>query len=191
MFCHFQCESVITVFIINEKMVKNYMYKFAWRYTCYFMKKSLAYVFILNTMTNLGPTNSRKAITINRHCKVWSVITWSILSKDTAWLAHEGEMAHSRGRDIGCLLSSSNFDLYSTPAPSQPVFEGESKKSDPRWRTGVYTKFSGRLYEEPFPWLIQKFLCILIFQIGQPGCQLNLSRCPKDKLGWIWRADDP
>ena len=41
--------------------------------------------------------------------------------------------------------------------------------------SGVYTKFSGRLSEEPFPWLIQKFLCILIFKIGQPGCQLNLS----------------
>ena len=42
-------------------------------------------------------------------------------------------------------------------------------------KPGVYTKFSGRLSEEPFPWLIQKFLCILIFKIGQPGCQLNLS----------------
>ena len=41
--------------------------------------------------------------------------------------------------------------------------------------SGVYTKFSGRLSEEPFPWLIQKFPCILIFNIGQPGCQLNLS----------------
>ena len=41
--------------------------------------------------------------------------------------------------------------------------------------TGVYTKFSGRLSEEPFPWPIQKFPCILIFKIGQPGCQLNLS----------------
>ena len=41
--------------------------------------------------------------------------------------------------------------------------------------TGVYTKFSGRLSEEPFPWLIQKFPCILIFKTGQPGCQLNLS----------------
>ena len=40
---------------------------------------------------------------------------------------------------------------------------------------GVYTKFSDRLSEEPFPWLIQKFPCILIFKIGQPGCQLNLS----------------
>ena len=40
---------------------------------------------------------------------------------------------------------------------------------------GVYTKFSGRLSEEPFPWLIQKFPCILIFKTGQPGCQLNLS----------------
>ena len=38
-----------------------------------------------------------------------------------------------------------------------------------------YTKFFGRLYEEPFPWLIQKFPCILIFKTGQPGCQLNLS----------------
>ena len=40
---------------------------------------------------------------------------------------------------------------------------------------GVYTKFSGRLSEEPFPWLIQKFPCLLIFKTGQPGCQLNLS----------------
>ena len=40
---------------------------------------------------------------------------------------------------------------------------------------GVYTKFSGRLSEEPFPWLIQEFPCILIFKIGQPGCQHNLS----------------
>ena len=39
---------------------------------------------------------------------------------------------------------------------------------------GVYTKFAGRLSEEPFPWLIQKFPCILIFNTGQPGCQLNL-----------------
>ena len=44
----------------------------------------------------------------------------------------------------------------------------------------VYTKFSGRLSEEPFPWLIQKFPCILIFKIGQPGCQPNLSE------GQIW-----
>ena len=41
--------------------------------------------------------------------------------------------------------------------------------------TGVYTKFSGRLSEEPFPWLIQKFPSILIFKTWQPGCQLNLS----------------
>ena len=41
--------------------------------------------------------------------------------------------------------------------------------------SGVYTKFSGRLSEEPFPWLIQKFPCVLIFKTGQPGCQLNLS----------------
>ena len=41
--------------------------------------------------------------------------------------------------------------------------------------TGVYTKLSGRLSKEPFPWLIQKFPCILLFKIGQPGCQLNLS----------------
>ena len=39
---------------------------------------------------------------------------------------------------------------------------------------GVYTKFSGRLSEEPFIWLMQKFPCILLFKIGQPGCQLNL-----------------
>ena len=43
------------------------------------------------------------------------------------------------------------------------------------WHPGVYTKFSGRLSEEPFPWLIQKFPCILIFKTGQPGCQFNLS----------------
>ena len=42
-------------------------------------------------------------------------------------------------------------------------------------RLGVYTKFSGRLSEEPFPWLILKFPSILIFKTGQPGCQLNLS----------------
>ena len=52
--------------------------------------------------------------------------------------------------------------------------------SDEPWRfsatlAGVYTKFSGRLSEEPYPWLIQKFPCILIFKAGQPGCQLNLS----------------
>ena len=41
--------------------------------------------------------------------------------------------------------------------------------------TGVYTKFSGRLSEEPFPWLIRKYPCILIYKTGQPGCQLNLS----------------
>ena len=41
--------------------------------------------------------------------------------------------------------------------------------------TGVYTKFSGRLSEELLSWLIQKFPCILIFNTGQPGCQLNLS----------------
>ena len=38
----------------------------------------------------------------------------------------------------------------------------------------VYTKFSDRLSEETFPWLIQKFPCILIFKTWQPGCQLNL-----------------
>ena len=41
--------------------------------------------------------------------------------------------------------------------------------------TGVYTEFSGRLSEEPFPRLIQKLPCILIFKTGQPGCQLNLT----------------
>ena len=41
--------------------------------------------------------------------------------------------------------------------------------------TGVYAKFSDKLSEEPFPWLIQKFPYILIFKTGQPGCQLNLS----------------
>ena len=40
---------------------------------------------------------------------------------------------------------------------------------------GVYTKFSGRLSEEPVPWLIRKFLCILIFKSGQQRFQLNLS----------------
>ena len=40
--------------------------------------------------------------------------------------------------------------------------------------TGVYTEFSGRLSEEPFPWLMQKFPCILIFKTGQPGCQLEI-----------------
>ena len=54
---------------------------------------------------------------------------------------------------------------------------------------GVYTKFSGRLSEEPFPWLIQKFPCILIFKTGQPGCQLNLSE-GQNRLdltgGWPW-----
>ena len=41
--------------------------------------------------------------------------------------------------------------------------------------TGVYTKFFSRLSEESFPWLIQKFPCILLFKTGQPGPQLNLS----------------
>ena len=40
---------------------------------------------------------------------------------------------------------------------------------------GSTLKFSGRLSEEPFPWLIHEFPCILIFKTGQPGCQLNLS----------------
>ena len=40
---------------------------------------------------------------------------------------------------------------------------------------GVYTKFSGRLSEEPFPWLKKKFPCILLFKTGQPGRLLNLS----------------
>ena len=40
---------------------------------------------------------------------------------------------------------------------------------------GVYTKFSGRLSEESFPGLIQKFPFIFIYKTGQPGCQLNLS----------------
>ena len=40
---------------------------------------------------------------------------------------------------------------------------------------GSTLKFSGRLSEEPFTWLIQKFSCILISKTGQPGCQLNLS----------------
>ena len=43
-------------------------------------------------------------------------------------------------------------------------------------QSGVYTKFSSRLSEEPLAWLIQKFPCILIFNTGQPGCQLNLSK---------------
>ena len=43
-------------------------------------------------------------------------------------------------------------------------------------KPGVYTKFSGRLSEEPFPLLIKKFACILIFKIGQTGSQFNLSK---------------
>ena len=49
------------------------------------------------------------------------------------------------------------------------------KKKKKKSTAGVYTKFSGRLSEEPFPRLIQKFPCTLIFKTGQPGCQLNLS----------------
>ena len=45
----------------------------------------------------------------------------------------------------------------------------------PKNQPGVYTKFSGRLSEEPFSWLIQKFPCISIFKTGQPGCRVNLS----------------
>ena len=44
---------------------------------------------------------------------------------------------------------------------------------------GVYAKFSGRLSEKPFPWLIQKFPCILISKTVQLGCQLNLSEGQK------------
>ena len=39
----------------------------------------------------------------------------------------------------------------------------------------VMNRFSGRFSEGPFPWLIQKFPCILIFKTGLSGCQLNLS----------------
>ena len=42
-------------------------------------------------------------------------------------------------------------------------------------KSRVYTKFCGRLSDEPFSWLIQKLLCILIFKTRQRGCQLNLS----------------
>ena len=50
-------------------------------------------------------------------------------------------------------------------------------RSTPRHHpdSGVYTKFSGRLSEESFPWLIQKFPWLLIFKTGQPSCQFNLS----------------
>ena len=41
---------------------------------------------------------------------------------------------------------------------------------------GVYTKISGRLSGDPYPWQIQKFPCILLFKTGQPGRQLNLSK---------------
>ena len=53
----------------------------------------------------------------------------------------------------------------------------------------VYTKFSDRLSKEPFPWLIQKFLCIYCYQ--KLDNQVVNSTCPKDKSGWIWQADDP
>ena len=52
-----------------------------------------------------------------------------------------------------------------------------------KFRQGSTLKFSGRLSEEPFPWLIQKFPCM--------DNQVVNSTCPKDKLGWIWRADNP
>ena len=83
------------------------------------------------------------------------------------------------------------FDNHSCPERKQMKHERSLEKLRPQPLTpeplftksynilseaGVYTKFSGRLSEEPFPWLIQKFPCILIFKTGQPGCQLNLSK---------------
>ena len=65
--------------------------------------------------------------------------------------------------------------------PGMPNFGVSGKKSGACFNiktifpAGVCSKFSGRLSEEPFPWLIQKFPCILIFKNGQPGCQPNLS----------------
>ena len=42
-------------------------------------------------------------------------------------------------------------------------------------KQGSTLSFFSRLSEESFPWLIQKFPCILLFKTGQPGPQLNLS----------------
>ena len=66
------------------------------------------------------------------------------------------------------IIKNQNFYLFWDPY-LRPIFHTLKVIA------GVYTKFSGRLSEEPFPWLIQKFPCILIFKTGQPCCQLNLS----------------
>ena len=63
-----------------------------------------------------------------------------------------------------------NFEIKFSPC-SQLI-----QKHRNTYKPGVYTKFSGRLSEEPFSWLIQKFPCILISKTGQPGRQLNLSK---------------
>ena len=62
------------------------------------------------------------------------------------------------------------LDVVENRCPN--VFQGHRSN----FTAGVYTNFSGRLSEEPFPWPIQRFPCILIFKTGQPGCQLNLSK---------------
>ena len=66
---------------------------------------------------------------------------------------------------------TTNQHIALSPKYSQKIYLGccEVKIS------AVYTKFAGRLSEEPFPWLIQKFPCLLILKTEQPGCQLNLS----------------
>ena len=65
------------------------------------------------------------------------------------------------------------------------------------WPEGYFnikSIFSG--IKIPIIKIIGSYIYILIFKTGQPGCQLNLSEGQirldlKDKLGWIWRADDP
>ena len=60
-------------------------------------------------------------------------------------------------------------------------------RSDPE---GVYTKLSGRFSKEPFSWLIQKFPRYWYLKLDNHVVN-SFSTCLKDKLGWIWRADDP
>ena len=109
------------------------------------------------TNIDLSSVRSNEAISLSHQSLIYW--PWKLLNLDFPVLV-ELKILNSIGNSLEWCIFCVN---YSTLTHQQYI------------SAGVYTKISGRLSEEPFPWLIQKFPCILLFKTGQPGRQLNLS----------------
>ena len=90
---------------------------------------------------------------------------------------------------IGCCL------LYSKPFPkpmSQPshLYSGSSFA----WKDGLYIEQGSTLSFLagcPKSHFLDCYRNFLVYSYLKLDNQVINSTCPKDKLGWIWRADDP